>query len=101
MSSLSLLLFQFIEVFIFSSCFSSGICCFFFFFLFVEMGDFISLFISAGDFVDTVASVVLVVVITVVVVVVLVVGKLLVLFGKFFSLPFFWSLFCWGVPRCL
>ena len=48
------------------------------------MGDFIPLFVSIGDFVDTVVSVVLAGVITVVVVVVLFVGKLLVLFGEFF-----------------
>ena len=48
------------------------------------MGHFIPLFVSSGDFVDTVASIVLAGVITVVVVVVLFVGKLLVLFGEFF-----------------
>ena len=47
------------------------------------MGDCIPLFVNAGNFVDTVASVVLASVITVVVVVVLFVGQLLVLFGKF------------------
>ena len=57
------------------------------------MGDFIPLFVSVGDFVDTVVSVVLAGVITVVVVV-LFVGKLLVLFGEFFFgfPPFFWYL---------
>ena len=65
MSSLSLLLFKFVVVSI-SSCFSSGIC-FFVFFLFAEMGDFMPLFVSAGDFVDTVASLVSAGVLTVVV----------------------------------
>ena len=85
MSSLYLLLFRFVVVSI-SSCFCSGICCFFFFFLFAEIGNFILSFVSAGDFVDTVASVVLAVV-----VVVLFVGKLLVLFGEFPS-SLFWLL---------
>ena len=79
LSALSLLLLRFVIVSIYS-CFSSGI--YYCFFLFAKMGDFIPLFVSTGDFVDTVTSIVLAGVITVVVVV-LVVGKLLVLFGEF------------------